>query len=127
MPRTLLVAPPGGNGTPYYDVTGDGLITMLDAQAVDNYLGGQSGGWQNPNNRFDVDGDGNPTPTPSDALAIINELNARGQHPADRISARLASLFRRERASSVVSVLDAQQVIDKINGGDGTVRWPAGT
>jgi hypothetical protein len=49
-------------GPPYYDVTGNGLVTPLDASAALNYYNGQpsyyndyqSWNWQNPADRFDV-------------------------------------------------------------------------
>jgi Ca2+-binding RTX toxin-like protein len=103
-------------------VTGDGLVTRLDADAVDNYLAGQSGGWQNSTNRFDVNGDDQESP--ADVLAIINDLIAQGQHLLTGYPSGGQPLLD-VSGELVVSVLDAQQVIDRLNLGDGNVN-PSG-
>jgi len=101
----------------YYDVTGNGLVNALDTAAVQNILSGQAITWQRPGNRFDT------SVTPADALVIINALSATGERivtgspgPNDN--------FLDVSGDGVLSVVDANQVIDYLNGGDGTAGAP---
>jgi len=116
MPRSSISVPGGSSPPPYYDVIGNGIVNMMDIAAPphSDLL------WQNAN-RFDVNRD--YYTTAADALAIINALNAWGER----------ALYDQPQASDplydvsgdgILSVLDANQVIDVLNGGDGTVGAP---
>jgi len=116
MPRSSVSVPGGSSPPPYYDVIGNGIVNMMDIAAPphSDLL------WQNAN-RFDVNRD--YYTTAADALAIINALNAWGER----------ALYDQPQASDplydvsgdgILSVLDANQVIDVLNGGDGTVGAP---
>jgi Ca2+-binding RTX toxin-like protein/pimeloyl-ACP methyl ester carboxylesterase len=122
--QTAVVPPTGPYYYPSYDFTGDGLVTHMDAVARSNYDSGRSIyglGWQKPGNRFDVNDDG--AVSPADALILINDHNAHGEHiltgysPTDRHYLDVSG-------DMVASVLDINQLIDKINGGPGDYNPP---
>ncbi|HEY2412410.1 MAG TPA: Ig-like domain-containing protein, partial [Pirellulaceae bacterium] len=101
---------------PAYDITGDGIITAMDAVACDAALTGQSGwGWQNATDRFDVDGDG--VRSPLDALILINYYNtwSETQFGGPRGSAPMVDVS----GDFFFSVLDINQELDKLNNGPG--------
>src|SRR5207249_1499580 len=76
---------PNDDGLANFDVTGDteynyngslktaGVVNLLDAQTIAYDLVHTDRLWQNPNNRWDVNGDGYVAP--SDVVAIINILS----------------------------------------------------
>jgi Ca2+-binding RTX toxin-like protein len=122
MPQREVVVPPTGIGMLYLDVTGDNVVTLLDADAITNHDLGQSGGWQNTANRFDVNRDGSVSPL--DALLVINDLNLRGPHLLTGFPQPSEPLLDIS-GEIVVSSLDAAQILDKLNGGTGDINPPA--
>jgi Ca2+-binding RTX toxin-like protein len=119
MPQREVAMPLISAG--YYDVTGDDVVTQLDADAIDNFHSGLSGGWQNSTDRFDVNRDG--VESPVDALAVINDLNASGPHLLTG-HPQSGDLLVDITGDIVVSSLDAAQILDKLNGGSGDINPP---
>src|SRR5262249_55749351 len=94
----------------YVDYTGDGRATEMDESAVYWALSHPQAVRQNPVDRFDVSGDG--VVSPVDALIVINALHDVGEqitYPADASGEAWLDVS----GDVVVSVLDAQQVLDK--------------
>src|SRR5207249_4740453 len=104
----------------YLDINGDGKYSQLDidALALDVAQAGAQALWQNPTNRWDVNHDGSVSS--GDSLAIINEVNAHGSHILDR-PMTTGDNFLDVNGDRAVSMLDADDVIDKINNGSGSV------
>jgi Ca2+-binding RTX toxin-like protein len=92
------------------------MVSPLDAQAVDEYLANPVDAWQNPNDPFDVYADGQVNP--ADALAIINELNGYGEHLLTGQPGS-GAFYLDVSGDRVVSELDVDDVIDKLNQGTG--------
>jgi hypothetical protein len=93
-------------------IDSDGNVEPLHASA-DTTIVTTATPWQNPNNPLDVDGDGSVTP--SDALAIINFLNAPGYDPALPSNAAAGANYLGVLGSDSVIPEDALQVIDYLN------------
>src|SRR5439155_9749633 len=77
--------------------------------------------WQNPVEPFDVTGDG--FVSPADALAVINSVNPW----VEQMSAyhhNAGDPWLDVNGDIVVSILDAEDVIDKLNVGNGSVLPP---
>ncbi len=66
------------NDGTYLDFNGDGVVSQLDLDVLARNLASADRSWQNPVNRFDVDGD--TYVSASDLLALINRYNAAGYH-----------------------------------------------
>ena len=118
FPITDEVGPP-----PYYDVTGDGRITALDALQVINRMTRDNNGnaapeWTNPSLRFDVDGLGDVTAL--DALIVINELATARVY--DPVTGQLPAItnevhptpFYDVTGDGKLSALDALQIINEV-------------
>ena len=85
--------------------------------------------WQNPMNRYDVDGDGNLSPL--DALVVINYLNRlSGTNPASTLpvfnpTSPLGQFFVDVNGNNSCEPLDVLEVINKINqsSGESFFKW----
>jgi Ca2+-binding RTX toxin-like protein len=131
-PTATRDVPAGNPQTLFYDVTGDeanvwnendelvhvpGNVSRIDADAVLYNLSHTDRPWQNPAYRWDVSGDGYLAP--NDVLIVVNALNdggyprlLDGQHAA-------GDYWLDVSGDNVLSVLDAHQVNDKVNGYSG--------
>jgi hypothetical protein len=120
----------------FLDVTGDtnadtekpGVVSLLDAQAIAFDRVHTDRLWQNPTNRWDVNGDG--FVAPNDVIAVENILSPNGG-PALLNQPRGAPTFLYGTDSfldvsgdNVVSEIDALEVADKINNHSGTLTLP---
>ena len=74
--------------------------------------------WQNPSNRFDVNHDG--FVAPNDALIVSNAVTQLGAKLLDQPPGPSDSFYDVD-GDNVRSLLDARQIIDVINQGDGNV------
>ncbi len=71
--------------------------------------------FQNPANRFNVNGDASGT-TASDALEVINQLNLRGDNPLlDPATSSPNGLFVDVNGDYQVTALDALEIINELN------------
>ncbi len=62
----------------YFDFNGDGVVSQNDIDVLARNLASPDRSWQNPVNRFDVDGD--TYVSASDLLSLINRYNSVGFH-----------------------------------------------
>src|SRR5262245_3688407 len=121
LPQTFVAAPQGEFD--FYDVTGNGTVSQVDADAVLQAVYGNTPQWQQFFVRWDVNGDS--FVTAGDALAIINDYNAWGEHLLAG-SPGPEDLRLDVTGDFVLSVHDANQVIDYMNGPGGGQISPAG-
>jgi VCBS repeat-containing protein len=117
----------------FYDVTGDykrdmsggvaewGTVSQLDIDVVTYNLAHTERPWQNPVNRWDVDGDGQIVP--ADLLEIINYMNGIGANLLDQPRGANASFYD-VNGDNAVSWNDYYQVESKKIGGSGNVSSP---
>src|SRR5205823_3341753 len=95
--------------------------SLMAADAISSFFSSSS--WWNAAKPVDVNADG--IVTPSDALAVINNLNAQGPHqlpqggPAEGETGTGSSFFVDTNNDRMVTPADALKVINALNGGEG--------
>ena len=82
--------------------------------AAGNYQPGVQSHWQNVD-RFDANNDG--VVAPGDALALINDFHLRGERVLYGYPQAGDIAYQDVSGDSAASVLDIDQLIDKLNGG----------
>jgi hypothetical protein len=113
---TVQLVPTAGD-RPTAPVTGQHVITLTAGQAIGDVAFGVSttaSPWQNPSNRYDVNGDGFIGPI--DVLQIINHLNANGPH---LLSNEPTPPYYDVDGNGAVTAIDALNVINRLNSGSG--------
>jgi hypothetical protein len=123
--RKLSASDSGGDLAAYPDFTGDNRVGQVDADAVLFNQVHSARLWENPVNRFDVDGDGEVTV--GDALVLYQELRSAGTRllaqPPDPAA---APRYDDVNGDNVLSIVDLRQLIGELDpvGGNGGQNAP---